>query len=481
MAFPRKLAFAALFRGAAPELRRVLLFMVLFAVGYSDERDAEDPSGMTVKELKSELKALGATCKACTEKKDFVQKLIEARVDPKVRSRKTRSRPVSGGPLKGGGACRSKASCKEGCEICSSPASQSQKVCTAISFCSWERHSPANGNGGGQRTRRERPSHDSFERAEEGTNSPTSGGKAGASRRSTGARISKGSPPPPHPQKGRVSRGTSSLELFEVASAGNTVALREQLAQGLSVAVTDSRGATPLHYASWYGHLSTVEVLLGAGAPVDALSGDGFTSLHLAAAFGHAHVVSALLAAGATPEVRDRDGHTAHELARRGDFRGVLSLLAGETGVQAGGVRARKERKCTTRYARLGLCAPDEETRQQLEKEEEQYQLQAQRDREREGSEDRERVRNCSPEGGECARGRMVGKDVTAAAGLRVQKSQERLAYVRENGWDDLSEGGTGTITKLLGDGRRCLVAWSAGPEDEYAIGYGGLYDLVVA
>jgi hypothetical protein len=43
--------------------------------------------------------------------------------------------------------------------------------------------------------------------------------------------------------------------------------------QGLSVMVRDERGATPLHYAAWYGHQDTVEVLLGAGADVNALSG----------------------------------------------------------------------------------------------------------------------------------------------------------------------------------------------------------------
>jgi ankyrin repeat protein len=39
------------------------------------------------------------------------------------------------------------------------------------------------------------------------------------------------------------------------------------------VMVRDERGATPLHYAAWYGHQDTVEVLLGAGADVNALSG----------------------------------------------------------------------------------------------------------------------------------------------------------------------------------------------------------------
>lgn len=33
---------------------------------------------------------------------------------------------------------------------------------------------------------------------------------------------------------------------------------------------------------------------------------------------------------------------------------------------------------------------------------------------------------------------------------MRVRKSATRMAYVRENGWDDLSEGGNGTLISLL-------------------------------
>ena len=51
--------------------------------------------------------------------------------------------------------------------------------------------------------------------------------------------------------------------------------------QGLSVMVRDERGATPLHYASWYGHQDTVEVLLGAGADVNALSGSTTILLYM--------------------------------------------------------------------------------------------------------------------------------------------------------------------------------------------------------
>jgi hypothetical protein len=37
-----------------------------------------------------------------------------------------------------------------------------------------------------------------------------------------------------------------------------------------------------------------------------------------------------------------------------------------------------------------------------------------------------------------------------ASKGMRVRKSATRMAYIRENGWDDLSEGGDGTLISIL-------------------------------
>ena len=46
-------------------------------------------------------------------------------------------------------------------------------------------------------------------------------------------------------------------------------------------------------------------------------------------------------------------------------------------------------------------------------------------------------------EGASCA-------GVEASKGMRVRKSAARLAYVEENGWDDLSAGGDGTLISIL-------------------------------
>jgi hypothetical protein len=53
--------------------------------------------------------------------------------------------------------------------------------------------------------------------------------------------------------------------------------------------------------------------------------------------------------------------------------------------------------------------------------------------------------------GGGGGGGKLLGKGgVLARGGQRVRKSAERLAYVREQGWDDLSDGGEGTIVSRL-------------------------------
>ena len=54
---------------------------------------------------------------------------------------------------------------------------------------------------------------------------------------------------------------------------------------------------TPLHVASFNGHLELVEVLVGAGANKDAPLNEGATPLHLASFGGHHEVMEVLVRA----------------------------------------------------------------------------------------------------------------------------------------------------------------------------------------
>jgi ankyrin repeat family A protein 2 len=56
---------------------------------------------------------------------------------------------------------------------------------------------------------------------------------------------------------------------------------------------------TPLHWASFYGQITTVQLLLQKGAIVDKEGKEGETALQLAAAGGHHDTLKILLSEGA--------------------------------------------------------------------------------------------------------------------------------------------------------------------------------------
>ncbi len=87
--------------------------------------------------------------------------------------------------------------------------------------------------------------------------------------------------------------------------------LKQVLAGGVAVDVTDEDGETALMEAADKGNLPAVQLLLKYGAQVNRKDEDGKTALMYAADEGRTPVVQALLAAGANPDVKDKDGETA--------------------------------------------------------------------------------------------------------------------------------------------------------------------------
>ncbi|KMQ92184.1 palmitoyltransferase zdhhc17 [Lasius niger] len=79
-------------------------------------------------------------------------------------------------------------------------------------------------------------------------------------------------------------------------------------------AVVDAIGgelaSTPLHWATRQGHLSTVVVLMRAGADPTLRDSEGFSCIHLAAQFGHTAIVAYLVAKGVNPNMPDRSAMT---------------------------------------------------------------------------------------------------------------------------------------------------------------------------
>lgn len=79
----------------------------------------------------------------------------------------------------------------------------------------------------------------------------------------------------------------------------------EQTRQQPSVDAVDKNNFTPLHWACFYGQLSSVRILLKCKADVTKLAPDLISPLHLAASGGHHEIVRTLLQHGADPDLMD--------------------------------------------------------------------------------------------------------------------------------------------------------------------------------
>jgi ankyrin repeat protein len=70
--------------------------------------------------------------------------------------------------------------------------------------------------------------------------------------------------------------------------------------------------------------MDVVELLLGAGAPIDAVDNRGRTALMIAAELGHGEIVDLLVARGADRSIADKSGKRARDLAANPSIRAKL-------------------------------------------------------------------------------------------------------------------------------------------------------------
>lgn len=102
-------------------------------------------------------------------------------------------------------------------------------------------------------------------------------------------------------QRGNVQTKTSTSiperTVHQLAAQGEIFARNIDAIPDLNEA--DESGLTPLMWASSYGQLSTVKLLLERGACCLKTSLNGETALHFAASNGHIHLVKELLSHGA--------------------------------------------------------------------------------------------------------------------------------------------------------------------------------------
>jgi len=105
------------------------------------------------------------------------------------------------------------------------------------------------------------------------------------------------------------------------AGMGREQLVQEAIVSGVNIDAFGSTGQTALHYASYYGHVPIVELLLQNGAEVNAptepnasLGREGETALCFIAgssyAENHEKVIELLVEAGANVDVQDANGAT---------------------------------------------------------------------------------------------------------------------------------------------------------------------------
>jgi ankyrin repeat protein len=92
-------------------------------------------------------------------------------------------------------------------------------------------------------------------------------------------------------------------EILRAAKSGATLKVKQLLEQDPTlIGARDTDGSTPLHCATWKGHLSVVELLLAFDADVNARNNNehwGTTPLHAAAHANQRAIAELLIAAGA--------------------------------------------------------------------------------------------------------------------------------------------------------------------------------------
>ena len=84
---------------------------------------------------------------------------------------------------------------------------------------------------------------------------------------------------------------------------------------------------TALHYASKYGHVDFIKLLLDHGADVNALIPDGRSCLHLAATYSRAAVINELLVHEAKTDAKDSFGLTPLDLAKQNNNLSAVQAL----------------------------------------------------------------------------------------------------------------------------------------------------------
>lgn len=114
-----------------------------------------------------------------------------------------------------------------------------------------------------------------------------------------------------------ISAPVYASEIHDASDKGDTAEVKTLLSkQPDLVNAKNEKGSTPLHLASFKGHLEAAKLLLEKGADIEAVNGGGFTPLQLAAYGGHRDVVEFLIDKGSNINaINKQTGMTALDFA----------------------------------------------------------------------------------------------------------------------------------------------------------------------
>ena len=115
-------------------------------------------------------------------------------------------------------------------------------------------------------------------------------------------------------------------ELIDLAESGQLTEqhLQTYLQNGGDINIQDQWGNTALIWASYWGHLEIVQLLVEKGADVDIQDNWGNTALIIASYWGHLEVVIYLVEKGAKIDIQNKDGWTALDLAKTQEIKNYL-------------------------------------------------------------------------------------------------------------------------------------------------------------
>jgi len=122
----------------------------------------------------------------------------------------------------------------------------------------------------------------------------------------------------------------AAIDVFAAAATGRIGDLR-RTATDATVNSYAYDGWTPLHLASFFGHVDAARLLLEAGADVHAVSRNHLTNtpLHAATAGKHEEVALLLLENNAKSDVVDAGGYTPLQIAKQNGLAEVVKKLEG--------------------------------------------------------------------------------------------------------------------------------------------------------